>query len=472
MTNRPLRLLLDFDARSQRDKEQPPAFLHRRDRKFALTCQEQGLAPTPERWMAHMDRLSGPGASADKSQQLLRLWQRIRMLFMLVGAVFGVLTMAGLLFYDAGQRINITVILGFVLLQILLALYTSLQALIGWQPWHWLLRRFGAHTPGAGSMPGGMQPLLMAEAAHRGGTCFALTGLVTLLIMVVIQDLAFGWSTTLDTAAASYHQLVVAIAAPWSWLWPDAVPTLELVEATRFFRADSGSSGAAPLAWGQWWPFVAMVWTFWVLLPRLLLALIATGLVHHRARTALNNHPGMHALLYRMETPTLDTGNENNDAADQPDTRTNASLQPLPDTHILLCWAGGGDPELPDSLAGPHSLILKAGGRATLAEDRHAIEQAGTALSQRGAGAILVITRSWEPPTGELQDFLESAREHWPDNTLIALVPMAQNAEQAPATHQLQPWLRFTERMADPHLQVSVPQLAWQDPYRLEEDRT
>lgn len=469
MTNHPLRLLLEFDARSQRDKEQPPAFLHRRDRKFALTCQEQGLPPTPERWLAHMNRLSGPGATVHASQQVLQRWRHIRELFMLAGAVFGILTMAGLLFYDAGLRINITVILGFVLLQLLLALFTSAQSLIGWQPWRWLLRRFNVQS--SGDLPDKLHPLLMAEAAHRGGICFALTGLLTLLIMVVSQDLAFGWSTTIDTAAASYHQLIVAVAAPWSWLWPDAVPSLTLVEATRFFRVDAGNAGINPQHWGQWWPFVTMAWTFWVLLPRLLLALIATGLVHHRARTALKSHPGMHALLYRMETPALDTGNENNDADDQPDTRTNASLQPLPDSHILLCWAGGGDPELPDSLAGTRTLILRAGGSATLQDDHQAIELIGTELIGDREPAVLVITRSWEPPTGELQDFLESALEHWPDSTRIALVPLAQRADSEPSPQLLNPWLRFAERTGEARISVSVPQLSWQEPYGLEKEK-
>lgn len=48
--------------------------------------------------------------------------------------MFGCLTMLGLLFYEGGQRINITVILAFVALQLLLALFTTAQSLVGWQP--------------------------------------------------------------------------------------------------------------------------------------------------------------------------------------------------------------------------------------------------------------------------------------------------------------------------------------------------
>src|SRR5690606_40804167 len=89
------------------------------------------------------------------------------------------------------------------LLQLLLALATTVQSVAGWQPWRWLQRRLQQQPPGAALMQ--LQPVLMARAAHTGGTLFAVTGLLTLLVLLVIQDLAFGWSTTLNTAAQSYH---------------------------------------------------------------------------------------------------------------------------------------------------------------------------------------------------------------------------------------------------------------------------
>ena len=64
MTDNPLRLLLEFDSQAQRDRSQPPTFLHRRDRKFALVCEEQGEAPDAARWLAHLNRLSGCWALA------------------------------------------------------------------------------------------------------------------------------------------------------------------------------------------------------------------------------------------------------------------------------------------------------------------------------------------------------------------------------------------------------------------------
>ena len=463
MTDSPLRLLLDFDARSQRDQDQPPAFLHRRDRKFALTCAEQGQAPNAQRWLEHVARLSGPGSKASAGQKTLRLWRRINTSFAFGGAVFGCLTMLGLLFYEGGQRINITVILAFVALQLFLALFTTAQSLAGWQPWRWLLRRL---TPERNSETASrLQPMLMARAAHLGGISFAVVGVLTLLLMVVVQDLAFGWSTTLDTGASGYHQLLTTLAAPWAALWPAAVPDLTLVEATRFFRAGTDADTIAPERWGHWWPFVTMLWISWVLVPRLLLFLASIQLLRRKARQLLTNHPGMHALLYRMETPTLDTGNHHNDADDLPDTDTHTSLQPLPDSNLLLCWAGAGEPALPQTLVGEGTHLFRAGGRASLADDQSALADITNQLAAHPEPAVVVITRGWEPPTGELEDFLASARELWSTGTRVALVPLSLDYERELEQHQLNQWLRFADRLGADFASVSVPRLHWCDPH-------
>ncbi|MDK9558399.1 DUF2868 domain-containing protein [Marinobacter sp. M216] len=463
MTESPLHLLLEFDARSQRDQDQPPAFLHRRDRKFALSCEQRGEIPDARLWLEHMARLSGPGNHPSIADTTGRLWSRINAGFATAGVLLGMLTMLGLLFYDGGQRINITVFLAFVVLQLFLALFTTAQALVGWQPWRWLAHRIIPR--GRTGMVSRLNPVLMARAAHFGGLGFALTGLLTLLVMVVVQDLAFGWSTTLETSAPGYHRLVVAIATPWGWLWPAAVPELALVEATRFFRADIGAGAIEPQRWGQWWPFVTMLWTTWVLLPRGLLTLVSVALVRRRARQLLADHPGMHALMYRMETPSLDTGSQHNDAADMPDTGTRTNVQPLPDSDILLCWAGAGEPELPRTLTGATTRMLQAGGAASLEDDQKALNQIEEWLRQGPDQAVLVVTRSWEPPTGELQDFLTAARELWPRGTRVALVPLGLDARKEPEAHQLRQWLRFADRVGEDFVGVSVPSLEWRPPY-------
>lgn len=453
MPDSAIRRLLEFDSQVQRDRDQSPAFLHRRDRRFALECRNRGISPGPQVWLEHIRRLR-PQTSTDGP---LRRWRRITAGFALAGLITGVMTMLGLLFYDGGQRINLTVILAFVLLQCLLALVTTVQAFAGWQPWRWLLRKLmPASTTGA-LQP--LQPMLMARAAHTGGLMFGLAGLLTLLVLVVVQDLAFGWSTTLNTGADSYYRLLTAIAAPWQGLWPAAVPDRELVEATRFFRSEA-ASGTSPAQWGAWWPFVTMVWVTYVIVPRLILLLLATVHPGLRARRELARHPGMIALQYRMETPALDTGNRHNDAADLPSTDTSVQLQPLPRGQVLIRWAGAGEPELPDALATGYQTVLAAGGNAPLEHDNRIIAQAEALLAGARDPAVIIVTRSWEPPTGELADFLQQARQAWPPTTLIALVPLAPEADGSPPDHQVSQWLRFAERSVDEHMVVSTAAIA------------
>ncbi len=454
MTNHSLRLLLDFDACAQRDKGQASLFQHRRDRKFALICEQEGVTPSPKRWLEHINHFSGPSETQAPSASTLRFWQRINGGFIVAGTLFGLLTMIGLLFYDGGQRINITVILAFVTFQFLLALLTTVQSLVGWQPWRALLRRFQKNPESFVLTK--LQPVLMARAAQLGGLCFALAGLAILLLMVVLQDLAFGWSTTLETDASSYHSLITTIAAPWAWLWPAAAPELALVEATRFFRASTGQNSINPAQWGQWWPFITMLWVTWAMLPRLVLYVLAGILIQRKSRHLLHNHSAMHALMYRMETPVLDTGNEHNDASDEPNTKTQLAVQPLPNADIVLCWAGAGDPELPSELNIGKRLIAKVGGRMTLTEDRQVLEQVAMQLNKESSRCVLLVARSWEPPTGELEDFLSRAQDIWPNGIQIVLVPLAINNSREPDAHQVQQWLRFAKRIKSQCVTVSL----------------
>ena len=448
MTDNPLRLLLAFDDRLQRDRDQPAQFLHRRDRRFALDCQQQGLTPDVRRWLTHLEKLSGPGSEPDNTPaaRYLRRWRVLSLGFIAAGALLGVMTMLGLLFYEGGQRINVTVFLAFVLLQLVLALVTTAQAAAGWQPWHWLTRRW---QPGCTtSIRHRLQPALAGRAAQAGGLAFASTGLLTLLIMVVIQDLAFGWSTTLDTASTSYHQLVSTIATPWAWFWPAAAPSPELVDATRFFRAAAQTHAEAPQRWGQWWPFLAMTWLVWTWLPRLVLLVISQLLLQNRARRLLTTHPGLTTWQYRMETPVIDTGNAHNDAPDLPDTQPRNRFSDLPANPVCIAWAGAGDQQLPAGLLPDgDNRLLPAGGNVRLEDDDATLHTARAQLQEKHPPQVLVLTRSWQPPTGELADFLEQGRRLWPEGTRVILLPLAPDPEKAPADHLLQPWLRFAGRL-------------------------
>ena len=444
MPDNALQLLLDFDARVQREEAQPADFLHRRDRRFALTCDERSVRADPQVWLDHLNRLSGAGGEESRGQGVARLWRRIASGFAIAGGLFGIVTMLGLLVYEGGQRINVTVLMAFVLLQLLLALATSLQALLGWQPWRPLLARLSAQQSTRTLRR--MQPLLMARAAQLGGLCFAVSALLTLLVALVVQDLAFGWSTTLSTVPERFAGLTSALAWPWQALWPAAVPDLSLVEATRFYRAEDGASDVPPARWGDWWPFVMMLWLCYVVVPRALLLGLAQLHIALRARRELQSHPGWRALQYRMETPTLDTGNDHNDADDLPGELNGFVPVALPAAAVAVCWGGASARGLPADFAGQLDPVFYAGGRATLQSDRETLQQVADALAEVDHAEVLLLTRGWEPPTGELLDFIEAAREGWPARTHLTVLPLAPDPDAPLDRRQLPQWLRLQER--------------------------
>lgn len=441
-----LETLLAFDRQYQRDQQQSPAFLHRRDRRYwlGLNSPAEGGSPDVRRWLAQLQALSGAAPDTDALPEL-RFWRRVTAGFVTAGALLGVIAMSGLLYYDGGQQINVTVILSFILLQLLLALYTAVQGVAGWQPWAVvtgaLLRRRPEQAPASPLRP--LLGALMARTAQLSGLVFGVTGLITLLVSVVIQDLAFGWTTTLDTSADAWLQVVSWVSSPWSAWLPAASPSLQLVEETRFFRLASGGGVIDSARWGAWWPFIAMAWLTWVILPRLLLLGVAVIDLRRKSRRALKRHPGYQALLWRMETPAVDTGAETADGGQLPDHHQAVTV-PVPTTSLMVSWAGATANGLLPATSLP---LARAGGNQTLQADRDTLGQ----LSERRAEddePLLLVTRSWEPPTAELADFLEEAEDYLPGRRIV-LLPVAQDPILRPDDQKLGQWLRFAERIGN-----------------------
>ncbi|MEQ8259049.1 MAG: DUF2868 domain-containing protein [Alcanivorax sp.] len=427
----PVRRLLDFDAQYRRDQQHTPDFLHRRDRRLALARQQDG-APPPDAaaWLSAVD---APGAG-----DALRSWRRGRAALTVAGAVLGVLTMLGVLYVDGQGRINVTLIMALALLQLVLALATSAQALSGRRPWGRLLGRGdGADTPVLRQL----HPQLAARAAHGAGLAFAVTALLTLLAQVLVRDLAFGWSTTLQTSAPAYHALVEQLAWPWRGWLPAAVPGLELVEQSRYFRLVS-EAPADPERLGAWWPFLAMLWLCYVLLPRLALLGLARLHLNHRARALLQRHPGWVALRERFATPWVDSGQAPAAAGPGPAVPAATELAPAPERGVVIRWAGAGSADLAGRLLEQApAQVLEAGGSASLEQDRDTLARADLGLP------VVLLARGWEPPTGELADFLDDARHCLPADTDILLLPLANDDKTAVVDGALlAQWQRFVGR--------------------------
>jgi hypothetical protein len=450
---RNLSLLLDFDEQYRRDRQQDRRFLHRRDRRLATEHDIDGSRASLATWL---DAVSGHDREPAHVDGRLSAWRWMRVLFVVAGSVLGAAAMLGLLYYDGGRRINVTLIIGVALLQLLLALLTTAQAWIGWQPWHGVFQSLGARWLPVHAEPQSVLRALAAPLAERiaqsGGLAFGIAALIVLLSQVVIHDLAFGWSTTLQASAPAYHELTSALAWPWRDWMPSAVPSLALVDQSRYFRA-AHAVAANPELLGTWWRFITMLWLFYVILPRIVLLALARAHLAWRVRHQLAVHPGRVALQERCTTPWIDSGEGAGTGTLPPDEGDTVSPSPAMLGHVLIRWADAGDPGLARQWLGADALVLDAGGSSSLDADDAVLEQA-----RASGGPVIILARGWEPPTGELADFIAHARQRL-DKVPIQLLPLAPGrVPTLPAAPALAPWQRFIKHLRQPGVNlVDIP---------------
>lgn len=194
---------------------------------------------------------------------------RIPFWIWLLALVFGLLLAGASLNYAPAGRINV---LWLWLLWAGLPLFGSLVSL--WmlcfgraQPWLFRWRRQQVHWH-----PSPTERLAMLGTLQQLWLLAGFGILLGYLTLLLFTDLAFGWSSTLIDQPQRVVQLSQTLAAPWQWFWPTAVPSVELVEATRYARINPQ---AGNLQWaGGWWQFLLASLLVYNLLPRVLLALV------------------------------------------------------------------------------------------------------------------------------------------------------------------------------------------------------
>ena len=339
----------------------------------------------------------------------------------LVAFVIGLLSGVTLLSYSGEAPVNVVYFLalavGIPLVTMGLALISMVRAgqahnaLVHLSPASWMEKML-ARFPSFGDITLSQMHLnprlanwLVIERAQMMAWWFALGVLVALLGVVVTQDVAFAWSTTLSVSPEQFHRLVTWIAAPWrSWL-PSAVPSVELIEQSQFFRLggklDSTMiSHAAQL--GQWWKFLAMATLVYGLGLRTLVWIAARIGLRRSVQEAVMTLEGVPALLEQMNTPVVKT------TAREPEpvfvSESDGSVRRVTELASsydgVLGWAMDTETiqVILDALGTESRQIADPGGSRTLDED--------AAIVSKASGEVLMLVKSWEPPTMDWVDFL------------------------------------------------------------------
>lgn len=285
------------------------------------------------------------------------------------------------------------------------------------------------------------------------GVAFSLGALASILLHVVFTDLAFGWSTTLDVEATTVHPVIAGFAAPWAAVWPDAVPTLDLVETTRHFRVSPHVPHVHfidPIAYGAWWPFLVMAILVYSLLPRALTTAFAERLLGLECAAAIAETPGVDRLIERLLAPPVETRatEEEGEIGHVAQGRI-ARIDPADwlaagaMDSFAIAWAEAIDDSVWASIEGVDERfrLRDAGGRRSLAEDAERIAEVG-----ESGGCVAVCVRAFEPPMLEFLDFLMDLRAAMGSGRALAVFLL----DGAPEDDEA--WRRKLSTLGDPRL--------------------
>jgi hypothetical protein len=494
---------IDLEVQLDRDAERAPEELHARDGAIGRRIEARSLddREATHRWLAEVRSENGPGAQAEHRRQQLSA------ALVLLGGLFGVLSVGGWLATATREPVNviyfwpvfvgsqIAMALGFWITLVPGRTFGRLPLLGGF---HALLRSLGAAIPRcvgrvferlapAGEEPvadslarlqrldwiyGGVRFWLLVQMTQLFALAFNVGALGAFVVLPAIDDPAFGWRSRLldERQVVSASQI---IAAPWSFAWPEALPTEAIVDATRYssvaerYAADADRPGDAPLAespWAAWWPFLVASIGFYGLAPRLLYLGVASLAARRALATVSTDRVEIHRVLERLRWPVMETtgiGGEDSGAwPEHAGMIRSPKAWPAPASARALCWVGVGL----DSMDWGRRLEARFG---TAPESLHPVgdldprgdEAALEAVAGGSANeGVYCVVASWEPPVGDPLDLLDAIRERIGPSRPILVVLHARGEKGeavAPESRHRVVWERALDLRGDPHLFVA-----------------
>ena len=305
---------------------------------------------------------------------------------------------------------------------------------------------------GAGARLAQWQLLVLSQWLAIG---FFLGAVALALVQVAIADLAFGWSSTLEISAPAIHGAIAVLASPWSAFVPAAVPSLELVEGSRFFRLGDAQAPLSADALGAWWPFVLLTMLVWGLLPRLIVLWWGGTRLNRAIDHYLRSDPEVTALLRRLgafdaEVSFAATQEVANTPAGEPVAADEFEHLPLPpDARFIVTWNNPpGNLSATELDEGP--VVCHVDSRQTPQTQHELLRAVGD------AGVVAVITKSWEPPVLEFFDMLERLQLVLDVDAAIGVRPMGLNG-QLPQPRDVEIWRAALARHGDERVFLDEP---------------
>ena len=489
--------IINIEYQLYRDTQTDPVEIRKRDREIGKSYADSGDDRTSffRFWLKKLeDEKSYPGQSISSALTFLRYL--VFIFFLISGSV----TCSGLLAYDGSRPVNIVNFLAvFVGFQFLLYLLFFLNILPG---------SIGNKLPLIGDFyrfAGFIFTSIIGKASnyfyknktesireitvlyHRaksrhviykkierwtlfsitqlGGFAFSLGALASCTYLIIFSDMAFAWNTTLDISPELFHRIVSSIATPWASFFSDLVPTIDLVESTRYFRLDDSYSGlhSSALTAGGWWPFLICTLIFYSLAPRFIFLMISSGILLR----AQNRVPFLSAewdsLYRRLTSPIFSSQTE--DVGHWEGKREKQNLN-ISDKHpsefetcFLIIW---DEIDLPETEL---REILKTAFHWNIIEtfyagmlDNRQDEQTLKGFEgSKNNEPILLISEAWEAPSKALAHFLRRLRKNIIKNRMIVIGLINLDSKHniiSPTQTDWQNWQDAVAKLNDPFIGI------------------
>jgi len=240
---------------------------------------------------------------------------------------------------------------------------------------------------------------------------FGMGAITSFMLILLVNDVSFVWRSTL-LGAEQIFPLLNFIAAPWSFI-ESAQPIYQLLVSSQDSRLTSNAQ--VGVDYGSWWKFLVMAQFVYGIAPRIVLLCWANFRFKQQVEQRNNVKPPKVAPLINAQPQQ------------EPLANVNDSIKLT--QYSLVIWA-----QLPECLlqkitaiAGRPSQIYVVGPYGDLSQEQAAIDDQQLKL---------VVVAAWEPPMGEVMDFLALGQGY--------LMPLDWNSDNfnPVSTNHLDEWRR------------------------------
>jgi hypothetical protein len=394
---------------------------HEENRVFAL--KHEALLKNPKQiLLLWMEKNAFHVSEKSETETLLQKFSTLSNFLGLFSLIFGFIAGLGLLSYSGHAPVNIIYYLLFAMFIPVLSMLVSMVSLLSsgslfnalslFFPLHWIesIVNFFSFRDKVDVVQNIFSPELkkwmFMSRLQLFSLLFSMGLLAALLVMVVSKDIAFSWSTTLNISDMDFFKLLASIGLPWGHFLPSAIPSLELIEMSHYYRLGENLNmqmiqNADKL--GAWWKYLAMVTLFYAIFLRFLLWLATRYGYNKQLEKDFLALEGVDKLLREFNTPFVSTESPKEEKhleiVEESDEQVAHDVAKV--YNSIIGWNFSQDEILllndAKGISSPNINIV--GGNNSFTEDQKVAKEAD--------GEVILYVKSWEPPTMDFIDFVE-----------------------------------------------------------------